>query len=252
MNKVLCILQARMSSTRLPWKVLMKINNIPLLQYEIQRLKKSLFIDKLIIATSDSVDDDVIESFCKSYWIACFRWDLNNVLKRYYDCSCVYNEYDTLVRVTWDCPLIEAKIIDETINLYFESGVDYCTNAECATFPDWLDVEVFSKHALTEAYQQAVLPSEKEHVTPYIRKHFKKINYCLKKEDYSSYRFTVDEEADFALIKLLIEQVWSDNSFKDYIDFVEQNWITINSHIWRNEWAIKSYSADKAFLQHRQ
>jgi len=103
--------------------------------------------------------------------------------------------------------LIDSDIIDETINLFLSSNVDYCSNTDMPTFPDGLDIEVFSRDALEKANLHAVLPSEREHVTPYIKKHFRKINYALEQEDYSSYRFTVDEIRDFELISLLIQEL---------------------------------------------
>ena len=244
MNKILCILQARMSSTRLPWKVLKKINDKSLLEYEVERIKKSKLINKLVIATSNDISDDKIELFCKDNFIECFRWDLNNVLKRYYDCSKKYSDYNVIVRITWDCPLIDQKIIDKTINLFLKSNVDYCSNIEPETFPDGMDIEVFSRKALEEANNNSVLPSEKEHVTPYIRKHFKKINYALKNKNLSSYRFTVDEQKDFDLIKILIENIWPNKSYIEYIDYVNKNNLYINSNIKRNEWVIKSINQD--------
>ncbi len=248
MNKILCIIQARMSSTRLPWKVMMNINDVPLLKYELNRVKKSKKIHKIVIATSNWKNDDTIESFCNDNNIDCFRWDLNNVLKRYYDCSIIYNDYDIIVRITGDCPLIDEKIIDETIELFEKSDVDYCSNCEFPTFPDWLDLEVFTKKSLEIAYKKAVLNSEKEHVTPYIRKHFKKISYCLEKEDYSDYRFTVDEQKDFELVKILINNVWSDKHFIEYIKYMKKNSVNINNDIMRNEWFIKSINEDKNLL----
>ena len=244
MNKILCILQARMSSTRLPWKVLKEINSKPLLEYEIERIKKSKLIDKLVIATSSDFSDNEIELFCKNNLLECFRWDLNDVLKRYHDCSIKYSGYNIIVRITWDCPLIDENIIDQTIELFLKSNVSYCSNIEPETFPDGMDVEVFSKKALDEAYNNSILPSEREHVTPYIRKHLKKINYALKDKDLSSYRLTVDEQKDFDLTKLLIENVWPNKSYTKYIDYINKNNININSDIKRNEWIIKSISQD--------
>ncbi len=248
MNKILCIIQARMSSVRLPWKVMMEVNWIPLLKYELDRVKKSKKIDKIVIATSNWEEDDKIANFCIENNIDCFRWDLNNVLKRYYDCSVKYHDYYKIVRITWDCPLIDEKIIDKTIELFEQSDVDYCSNCEFPTFPDWLDLEVFTKKSLEIAYNNAWLNSEKEHVTPYIRKHFKKISYCLKQEDYSDYRLTVDEQKDFELVKILINNIWSNNDFRDYINYIKKNNVSINAHITRNEWFAKSINEDKSLL----
>lgn len=249
MNKILCILQARMSSTRLPGKVLMKINALPLLQYELDRLKKSKLITNIVVATSTQDEDDEIEYFCSQNRVDCFRWELSDVLKRYYDCASKYKDFNTIVRVTWDCPLIDSDIIDETINLFLSSNVDYCSNTDMPTFPDGLDIEVFSRDALEKANLHAILPSEREHVTPYIKKHFRKINYALEQEDYSSYRFTVDEIRDFELISLLIQELWSNQKYIDYVEYIDRAWININNNIIRNEWSIKSQQEDFKFLK---
>ncbi len=249
MNNILCILQARMSSTRLPGKVLMEINNKSLLWYEINRIKKSKLITKVVIATSKTKEDDQIENFCKNNEVDCFRWDLLDVLKRYYDCAMIYDSYNIVVRITGDCPLIDENVIDKTIELFLSSDIDYCSNTDVPTFPDWLDVEVFTLKSLKEANNNAILPSEREHVTPYIRKHYKKINYALEKFDYSSYRFTVDEQKDFELVRLLIQNVWPENWYRDYIKYINENWININNDFIRNEWSLKSLKEDYIFIK---
>lgn len=240
----LCILQARMGSTRLPGKVLMEINWIPMLKYEIERIKKAKNVDKIVIATSSNEKDNLIESFCLKNWIECFRWNQDDVLDRYYQCSLKYAQFEHIIRITWDCPLIDPQIIDEVINLFLNSWVDYCSNVEPETFPDWIDIEIFKANILQIAAKKAMLPSEREHVTPYIRKHFKKINFALETENYSSYRLTVDEKEDFELVKILIDKLWSDKSYRDYIKYIDNLSLNLNNHIIRNEWYNKSLIED--------
>jgi spore coat polysaccharide biosynthesis protein SpsF len=163
----LCILQARMSSSRLPGKVLKQINNKPILKYEVDRVLKSKKIDKLVIATSINKEDDEIEKFANSIGVDCYRGDLNNVLKRYYECALKYNA-DTIIRITGDCPVIAPDVIDNIMDLFEKSKVDYISNTLERTFPDGLDVEVFSFTTLKKIYFKATDKDDLEHVTRYI------------------------------------------------------------------------------------
>jgi len=247
-NKILCILQARMWSTRLPGKILKKIKKKTLIEYEIDRIKRSKYIDKIVIATSKNQSDDILEILCKKININCYRWEEEDVLKRFFDCSNKYNDYNIIVRLTWDCPLIDPEIINKTIEKFLKSWVDYCSNIEPETFPDWLDVEVFTKKSLENAYLNAKLPSEREHVTPFIRKHSSKTNYA-NPINYSNFRLTVDEKEDFDLIKTLIEKVWPDKWYLDYINHTKQFWLDkINNKFKRNEGFQKSSNEDKKFI----
>ena len=114
-KKMLCILQARMLSTRLPGKILKEIKGKPLIAYEIDRIKHSKKIDKIVLATSDDKSNDILEDFCRAYNIDCFRGDENDVLKRFRDCSIMYPNSEYIVRLTGDCPLIDPEVIDATI-----------------------------------------------------------------------------------------------------------------------------------------
>jgi len=246
-GKILCILQARMSSTRLPGKILKEIKDKPLIAYEIDRIKKSKKIDKIVIATSYDATNDILEDFCKKYNIDCFRGEENDVLKRFFDCSNKYDDYDIIVRLTWDCPLIDPDILDETIKKFLKADVEYWSNSEPPTFPDWLDAEIFTRTALEITNEKSVLLSEREHVTPYMKKHFKKINYAFD-IDFSWYRLTVDEKEDLELIEKLIINIWSDSWFLDYIKYIQDNWLEeINNKFERNEWFKKSLEQDKKY-----
>jgi len=211
---VLAILQARMSSNRLPGKVLKQINNKPILQYEIERVLLSRKIDKLVLATSINKDDGKLENFANKIGIDCFRGDLNNVLKRYYDCASYYNA-DTIVRITGDCPVIDASIIDKIIELHIKSGADYTSNTIYRTFPDGLDVEVFNFEILKEAYKNAKKSEDLEHVTKYIHNNIDKFNTenYLNDIDYSYIRWTLDTIDDFYFFKNIFDNI-DDISFK--------------------------------------
>lgn len=203
---ILAILQARMSSSRLPGKVLKTICGKPILSYEINRIKRSKKIDKLVLATSLNSEDDILEHLAKENDIDCFRGDLHDVLKRFYDCALTYNA-DTIVRLTGDCPIIEPCVIDDAITLYQVEKADYASNSIERTYPDGLDVEVFSLQALIDAHTNATKVDEREHVTKYIydNSNFFKIAHLKNDIDYSYIRWTLDTIDDFYFFKHFYE-----------------------------------------------
>lgn len=170
--------------------------------HQIERIKNSKLIDKVILATSNTASDDELAEVCSKYGIETYRGNLDNVLERFYKCAHLY-QADHIVRLTGDCPLIDWEIIDQTIDLHLQSDNDYTSNTLEPTYPDGLDVEVIRFNSLLTTYRSAVLPSEKEHVTPYIYNHRNKFNVgCLKNDrDLSYLRWTVDEKEDFEVIK---------------------------------------------------
>src|SRR3989344_7836087 len=169
MKKKLCIIQARMGSTRLPNKVLLEVKRTPLLEYEIQGVKRATLIDRIVVATTDSPADEKIVELCSKIGVDYFRGSEKDVLDRYYQCALKYPEYGTIIRITGDCPLIDPKVIDEVLRLFDEGKYDYASNVAKETFPDGMDIEVFTRGALKEAANGANLASEREHVTLYIR-----------------------------------------------------------------------------------
>ena len=204
----LAILQARMSSSRLPGKVLKEINGKPILEYEIKRILKSKEINKLVLATSKEKSDDVLEDFAKNIGIECFRGDLEDVLKRYYNCAKQFKA-DTIIRLTGDCPVMDSEVIDGVINCFEKNRVDYASNTIKRTFPDGLDVEVFSFNVLEKMYKNATSKEEREHVTKYIHNNLNKFKICNYENDidYSYIRWTLDTIDDFYFFKSIYENV---------------------------------------------
>ena len=184
-NKVVAIIQARISSSRLPGKVLKKVQDRTLIEILIHRLLLSKKIDKIIAAIPSSKSDDILARHLDEKGYQYFRGNEQNVLDRYYKAA-IQTNASTIVRITGDCPLLDPSVVDSTIEKFFEKKVDYCSNNHPPTFPDGLDVEVFSFNALKEAHAKAVDPYDLEHVTPYIASNpnFKKFNY-KNKEDLS-------------------------------------------------------------------
>ncbi len=246
--KTLCIVQARMSSTRLPGKVLREINDRPLLWYVLERLGRSKEIDKVVLATSDHQDDDQLAGFCQKNNFECFRGSLEDVLKRYVDCARAYPEYDTIVRVTGDCPLIDPDVIDKVILAFEKEGVDYASNVLKETYPDGIDVEIFTRKSLLESDEEARLGSEREHVTLYIRNNpkYKKIN-VENENDLSKFRLTVDNHEDLEVLSFLIKNYGYERNFKEYCDFLIENpeIMSKNAKITRNEGLKKSLEEDR-------
>lgn len=206
---VIAVIQARMSSTRLAGKVLKPLGDGTVIDFLFQQLRYSQRITQVILATSTDPSDDVLYEWSTKSSIACYRGSLDDVLDRFYHAavSVGAKSGDSIVRITGDCPLIDPLIVDEVINLYEKERVDYASNINPPTYPDGFDCEVFTFDALKYALDNATLLSEREHVTPYIRKHldiFSQANYSSA-VDYSHYRLTLDTLEDYLLISGIVE-----------------------------------------------
>jgi spore coat polysaccharide biosynthesis protein SpsF len=207
----LAILQARMSSTRLPGKVLAPILGTPMLARQIERIARTRRVDKLIIATSDDPEDGAIERLCMDLGITCFRGSLDDVLDRYYQAALPHRP-DHVVRLTGDCPLVDWTLIDRVVSHHLEGNFDYTSNTIAPTYPDGLDVEVFRFACLEEAWREATRPSQREHVTPYLKSgnRFRTANVAAP-IDHSNLRWTVDEPEDLALVRTVYEELYPKN-----------------------------------------
>ena len=233
-KKILIIIQARIGSLRLPGKVLKKILGKPILWHIINRLK-SINNKKIVVATSGSQKDKKIINFCKKNKVNYFAGSERNVLDRFYRAAKKFNGLN-IIRITGDCPLIDSKIIKKLINLYFLKKFDHVGVATGAgvnkmklnKFPDGLDAECFKFSALEKAWLNANSNSEKEHVTPYIWKREKKfkIGILRAKNDYSKFRWTLDNKDDFKLIKILYKNLYRKNKnfyMNDIIKYFNKN-----------------------------
>lgn len=209
MSNIIAILQARMGSTRLPGKVLKNLLEAPMLVRQIERIRASREITRVIVATSEADEDDAVFQCCEDNNIACFRGELDDVLARFYFAAALHDA-DHVVRLTGDCPLIDPAIIDQVIQLHINGGNDYTSNIHPATFPDGLDVEVFTWECLQKAYDAAHAKHEREHVTPYMYRHDtrNKIGNLSYANDLSAYRWTVDEAVDFELIQEIFKALY--------------------------------------------
>ena len=194
-----------MGSTRLPNKVMKKIIDKPMIQLLLERLSKSKEINEIIVATSDDKINDTLDEFVKSLGYSCTRGSENDVLGRFYYAA-KENSADVVVRITGDCPLVDPALVDQVIQKYKTARVDYMSNTSPPTYPDGLDVEVFSFNALSKAQAETNSAFDREHVTPYLRNGdvFTKdsVNY---KQDLSSFRWTVDEPDDLDVVTSVFE-----------------------------------------------
>ncbi|MCS0674059.1 aminotransferase class III-fold pyridoxal phosphate-dependent enzyme [Cytobacillus firmus] len=238
---ILAILQVRVSSTRLPAKVLKPIFGKPMFLHQYERIKRSKLINKIVIATSDDMSDNPIEELCIKNSIDYYRGNLHDVLDRFYQTAIKYKPQH-IVRLTGDCPLMDPNVIDTVIETHLNGKYDYTSNTLEPTYPDGLDVEIFTYQCLIEAYKMASLPSHREHVTPYI--YDKNNNYKLKNvsniENLNYLRWTVDEELDFQLVNKIFEELYFENpefSYRDILKLIVRipELKTVNAHFNRNE-----------------
>ena len=200
--KILAVLQARTSSTRLPGKVMKEINGKPMIYWQIQRILKSTKISDLIVATSTEESDDLLVDFLVNMNIAFYRGSLSNVLSRYEEISVNLNP-TAIVRLTADCPLVMPKVLDAVVTEFLKTQFDYVSNTLVRTFADGLDVEVFSIQALSKLRRFALSKPEEEHVTlgMYSRpKDFTLWNVRNDREE-GHLRWTVDDQSDFDMVQ---------------------------------------------------
>ena len=211
--KIVAIVQARMGSKRFPGKILKKINGIATLEILLKRLKKAKNLDEIIVATSKKSDNYPLIKFLESINQKYYHGSEEDVLDRFYKVA-LKQKADVIVRITGDCPLVDSKIVDNCIELFKSKNVDYLSNIIPPSFPDGLDVEVFSFSSLKKAWQKSFRKTDREHVTTYIIKENSFKKYNLKNPiDYSSVRITLDYKEDLIVIKKVL------NNFYPRIDF---------------------------------
>ena len=224
--KIGAIIQARMSSSRLPNKVL---KNLPydgdacVLQQVIRRVSNSNFIDEVIVATSDSEEDEKIVDIAKLEEVHFFQGNLYNVLDRFYKTASNF-DLDLIVRVTSDNPCIDSNVIDKVIQNHLELGADYTSTALINSFPIGIGCEVFNFEVLEESYFNATESFEKEHVTPYIYKTHPekfKINKYYEDDDNSNLRITLDTYHDYSLLCLIYDNLYEKNNLFTLSDILQ-------------------------------
>lgn len=244
------IIQARMSSTRLPGKVLLPIGDSSLLSLCISRLRKSTRVDHWILATSDSPADDAIAEACKSIGITCFRGSEWDVLDRFYQASLLIDtKIDTIVRICCDNPTHHGSVVDFTINEFDRYGLDYFSNGNQPPVfsQDGITSEVFSYAALQRAWNESTMHSEREHVTPYIKTSGKfKCGWRKYSAEYN-FKLSVDTDQDLELNRTIFHQLGNDFTIEELISFLSnhQELLELNKGSIFNEGYLKSLKEDK-------
>lgn len=249
---IAAIIQARMGSTRLPNKVLKILGDKTVLEQVYARVKRSSLVDEIFIATTINRNDLPLLNLCSSNGMRVFCGSEDNVLDRYYQLSNLIKA-EHIVRITSDCPVIDSKLIDMLIENHLKSNSDYTSNTLEDSYPDGLDTEVFKFKALEYAWKNALLISEREHVTPYIKKHPElfKLNSIVSETNYSEKRWTLDTDLDFQFLNLIYDELYPQNKnfgMYDILELLKRKPFLelINSNILRNEGYIKSLKEDKS------
>jgi spore coat polysaccharide biosynthesis protein SpsF len=227
--KVVIIVQARTGSTRLPGKILKKVEGRPLLSYQIERLRKVENANELVIATTTKSNDDEIVSLCDSMKCSYFRGSEHNVLSRYYNAAIKFKA-DCIVRINSDCPLIDYSVVEEIIEYYINNfpNYDYVSNILEKSYPIGMHTEIFSFDALNIANKKSFDKDEREHVTPYIyrNKDIFKLKSIKMFKDLSDYRLTVDYPEDFEVIKKIISDIYPKKKYfnmHDIVSYLDDN-----------------------------
>ncbi|HEY4030978.1 MAG TPA: glycosyltransferase family protein [Caulobacteraceae bacterium] len=200
---VLAVLQARMSSTRLPGKVMADLVGAPMILRQIERLRRSRRLDGVLVATSTDPSDDGLAAMLVLHDVPVHRGPLDDVLARY-EGALKAHPADVLARLTADCPLADPGVIDATIDLLIERGLDYAANTPAhRTYPKGLDVEVMRADALLRAAREAKDPYEREHVTPYLyrRPDLFAQDFISQDADEGEVRWTVDRPDDLEFVQ---------------------------------------------------
>jgi spore coat polysaccharide biosynthesis protein SpsF len=237
--KTVIIVQARMTSTRLPGKVMLPLAGQPMLERLTERLRRVSRADAMVIATTLNTTDDVIAAFCAAQAIACHRGSEHDVLSRYAGAAREH-QADVVVRVTSDCPLLDPELVDDLLQRFVSQRgqVDYLSNMIEPTWPYGMAVEVFSAQALYEADAEATQPAEREHVTPFI--YWRPERYRLLSVrhdvDLSLQRWTVDTPEDYQLVRRVFEALYPGQprfAMADVLGLLARHpdWMQINQHI---------------------
>jgi len=255
-EKVVAIIQARMSSSRLPGKVLMHLHNKTILNILVDRVQAANNIDQVIVATSINSSDNPIKKECDLIGVDCFRGSLENVLERYYFSAKEY-QASVVVRITADCPLIDPAIIDKAVAIYKKYNNRYLliTNRMPLTFPDGMDVDVMSIESLKYALYNVETNSQKEHVIPFFYQNGLEIlNFELKEKLFANIRLTLDYLEDYQILSIIAIQYGLEINLNDIYKIWKNNpelFLINKKHIPLNYYE-NNYINNKGFLHRKK
>ncbi len=239
--KIVATIEARMTSSRLPGKVLLPVLEEPMLYYLVTRLKAVPSLDEIVLATTTNATDDVLEAFASMHQIKCFRGSEEDVMSRVIGAAGSVDA-DVVVEITGDCPLIDPEIVEQTIRVFKANQAEYVSNAHVRSYPDGMDTQVFYLETLKRSAAMTSAPLDHEHVTLHIRNHpelFSQLHLVAPpKLDWPELGLTLDEHADYELIKLIIEHFGKENLLFSCLDILRQirlkpEWGLINQNVTR-------------------
>jgi spore coat polysaccharide biosynthesis protein SpsF len=249
---ILGVLQARVSSTRLPGKVLQPILGEPMIARQIERVQRATTVDALVVATSVDSSDDPLAELCARLGVTCHRGSLDDVLDRVLGAARTFGA-DHVVRLTGDCPLADPAVIDDVVRLHLRGGYEYTGNVNPPTFPDGIDVEVVAIRALETAWCEAHRASQREHVTLMLREHPERfsIGNLVHTPDLSALRWTVDEPSDLEFVRRIYGALYVANpmfGMDDVLRVLEKHpeLNLVNQGIGRDEGLAKSLREDRS------
>jgi spore coat polysaccharide biosynthesis protein SpsF len=207
---ILGVLQARMSSTRRPGKVMADVAREPMLGRQVERLRRSRRLDRLVLATSEDSSDDPLAAYSESLGLDVVRGPLADVLGRFLMALDLFPSADVLVRLTGDCPLTDWRVLDATVDRHVEAGADYTSNVAERTFPHGLDVEVARPQALRAAGAEATSSHDREHVMPFLYGHPERFRLAAitRTPSLAHLRWTVDLPEDLQFVRHVYETLY--------------------------------------------
>ena len=228
MSRTVAIIQARLNSSRLPGKVLYELAGRPALVLLIERIRRTAGIDEVVLATGDNAGNVALSEIVSALGVPVFMGPEDDVLARFALAAAEFKA-DTVVRLTGDCPFADPEVVGSVIAARSAGDFDYCTNVHPPTWPDGLDVSVFTRRALDMAHREARLPSEREHVVTWMWKHspleggstLRAANIPCP-EDMSASRWTLDYAADYRMLRAVIAEIGPDR-------IVDAGWREINA-----------------------
>jgi len=238
--KIVATIEARMTSSRLPGKVLMKVLDKPILHYLVSRLKRVQSLDEIVLATTTNCTDDILVEFANNENIRCYRGSENDVMDRVVEAAKSVDA-DLVVEISGDCPIIDPNIVEQVVQTYINNNVDYVSNNNVHSYPDGMDVQVFSLNLLIKSLNMTDAILDREHVTLHIRNHpelFSHLNLVAPPELWwPELGLTLDERSDFELLKKIIENFGDNNLFDCYnvVKFLRENpdLVAINQNVVR-------------------
>lgn len=236
MTKIIAVIQARMSSTRLPGKVLKDIGGWTMLTRVVRRVQRAALLDGLVVATTTLPSDDGVIAECNKLNIPCFRGSQSDVLDRYYQTALAF-QADVVVRITSDCPFADPEIVDQVVAAFLKERPDFASNCLVRTYPQGLDVEVVGINPLERAWREARLDYQRVHVMPYIYQNpscFRLLS-ITGKVDLSQYRWTVDTIDDLKFTQAIYARLENKDtwSWRDVLALLEDDpqLTELNQHV---------------------